>query len=156
MPVASAQLIDNYAAAPSSIKTAIEGLTEAQFLHKSGKDEWSIHEIIVHLADSEAIGYTRIRKTLAEHEPELTVYDEAAWAKQLNYQELDRDLALKLFTTLRSASAALLRTIPPDAWERVGIHAENGRMTIYNLFNIYLEHGEVHRRQIERVKATLA
>lgn len=156
MPVATTQLIENYESIPSSITAAMEGLTETQILYKAREGEWSIHEIVIHLADSEAIGYTRIRKTLAEHEPVLTVYDEAAWAEKLNYHQQDRNLALQLFSTLRLASAALLRTISSDAWERVGLHPENGKMTVYNLFNLYLEHGEVHLRQIERVKKLLA
>lgn len=152
MPSATAELIDSYEAAPSSITAAIEGLTEAQLLYEPGEGEWSIHKVLIHLADSEAVGYWRIRKTLAEDEPELAVYDEARWANALNYNLQDRNLALKLFATLRSSSAALLRTIPQDAWERVGIHAENGRMTVYDLFNLYLKHGEVHLQQIERIK----
>ncbi len=155
MPSATAELIDSYEAAPSSITTAIEGLTETQLLHEPGEGEWSIHEVLIHLADSEAVGYWRIRKTLAEDEPMLAVYDEARWAEALNYNLQDRNLALKLFAALRSSSAALLRTISQDAWERVGIHAENGRMTVYDLFNTYLEHGKVHLQQIERIKQTI-
>ena len=155
MSSATAELIDSYEAAPSSIIAAIEGLSEAQLLHEPGKGEWSIHKVLIHLADSEAAGYWRVRKTLAEDEPELAVYDEARWAEALNYNLQDRNLALKLFATLRSSSAALLRTIPQDAWERVGIHAENGRMTVYDLFTLYLEHGEAHLQQIERVKQAI-
>lgn len=152
MPGATAELIDSYEAAPSSIKAAIEGLTEAQLLHEPGAGEWSIHKVIIHLADSEAVGYWRIRKTLAEDEPELATYDEAKWADKLNYTLQDRNLALLLFGALRSSTAALLRTIPQDAWERVGIHAENGRMTVHDFFNTYLEHGNVHLQQIEQTK----
>ncbi len=155
MPHATAQLIQRYETIPSSIVAAIEGLTEAQLLHKAQESEWSIHEILLHLADSEVVGYYRIRKTLAEHEPELAVYDEAAWADKLNYHLQDHNLALKLFSTLRSASATLLRIIPSEAWDRAGIHSENGKMTVYDLFNTYLKHGEVHLQQIERVKTTI-
>lgn len=155
MPGATAELIDTYEAVPSSIVAAIEGLTEAQLLHEPGEGEWSIHKVLIHLADSEAVGYWRIRKTLAEDEPELAVYDEAQWADALNYNLQDRNLALKLFAALRSSSAALLRIIPQEAWERTGIHVENGRMTVYDLFTTYLEHGEVHLRQIERIKQTV-
>ena len=155
MPSATAELIDSYEAAPSSITTAIEGLTEAQLLHEPGKGEWSIHKVIIHLADSEAVGYWRIRKTLAEDEPMLAVYDESRWAEALNYKLQDRNLALNLFAALRTSNAALLRTIPQHAWERVGIHAENGRITVYDLFHTYLKHGEVHRQQIEQIKQAI-
>ncbi|GAC1358248.1 MAG: hypothetical protein NVSMB44_05530 [Ktedonobacteraceae bacterium] len=156
MPSANAELIESYEQSPSSIAAALEGLTEAQLLHRPGNDEWSIHEIIIHLADSEAVGYWRIRKTLAEAEPELAVYAEAVWGEKLQYRLQDRALALKLFSAQRSASAALLRLIPLEAWERVGNHTENGHMTVYDLFITYLEHGKAHLQQIKHIKQTIA
>lgn len=55
-------------------------------------------------------------------------------------------------TSLRVSTAALLRSLPTEAWERTGSHPERGKMNVYDLFNVYLEHGEIHLQQIERIK----
>ena len=114
--------------------------------------EWSIHEVVIHLADAEVVGYWRIRKALAEEGSALGVYDEEAWASKLSYRIQDRALALQLFTALRASTAALLRLLPEDAWLRIAVHAERGDLSVLDLFNTYVEHGETHLQQIEQIK----
>lgn len=154
MPAPTSEQLNIYETAPSRIATAIEGLSEAAMHHKPEED-WSIHEIVIHLADSETIGFWRLRKTLAEAESTLAVYDEAAWASNLAYQAQDRTLALALFTALRASTAALLRLLPAVAWERTSLHPEQGEMSVYDIFNLYLEHGDIHLHQIQHLKQSL-
>jgi hypothetical protein len=56
---------------------------------------------------------------------------------------------------LRQTSAALLRQLPAETWERTGLHTTNGEMSLYSIFQTYLQHGEAHLRQIEDVKRRL-
>lgn len=156
MPVPTPEQIDNYEMAPSFIMTALEGLNEAQLQQVLAKDEWSIHEIVIHLADSEVVGYWRLRQTLAEEDSVLPAYDEALWAKKLAYRTQSRGLAIALFANLRASSAALLRSLPADTWAHTAIHSERGKMNLYDIFTIYLEHGEIHLQQIERIKRSLS
>ncbi|GCE13182.1 DinB family protein [Tengunoibacter tsumagoiensis] len=137
---------------PGQIAAAVQDLTDKQLRFSPGIDQWSIHDILVHLADSEAVGYWRFRKTLAEADSVLAVYDEAAWEKNLQYEQQDCTLALNLFTLLRAANAALLRIQTSEAWERKSIHAERGELSIYDLFETYYEHGQLHLQQIKRLK----
>ena len=152
MPIATLQQIERFEMAPSQVIAALEGLDEAHIHYISAEREWSIHQIIVHLADSETLGYWRLRKTLAEEGSTLPVYDEATWAQKLSYQTQERGLALALFSSLRASTTALLRSLPADAWELTSNHPERGTIQVYDLFTIYLEHGEVHLQQIERIK----
>lgn len=152
MAGATSEQIERYELAPSLARTALEGLDERSIQYKPAVDEWSIHEIVIHLADSETMGYWRLRKTLAETGSTLPVYDEAAWAQKLAYTTQDRELALALFASLRASTAALLRSLPPEAWELTSNHPEHGKINVYDLFTIYLEHGEIHLQQIERIK----
>lgn len=154
MPVPTPKQLDGYEMAPSSIMAALEGLDEAQIRQAPAENEWSIHEIVIHLADSEAVGYMRLRMAIAEDNPLLPVYAEAAWAQRLKYEVQARGLALALFANLRAASAALLRTLTAEEWERAATHPERGRMSVCDLFELYSEHGEIHLQQIEHIKQT--
>ena len=151
----TSEQINSYETAPSHIAAAIEGLSEAAMHHKPQEEDWSIHEVIIHLADSEAIGFWRLRQTLAEEGSTLAVYDEAAWASNLAYHTQDRTLALALFTALRTSTAALLRLLPTEAWEHTSLHPEHGKMNVYDIFNLYAEHGDIHFQQIQRLKQSL-
>ena len=147
MLIPTPEQINAYEAAPTHIAAAIEGMH-----HIPGTGEWSIHEVVVHLGDSEAIGFDRIRRTIAEQRSTLQAYDEDAWVKKLSYSSQNRELAIALFTTLRRSTAALLRSLPTEAWERVSVHSERGEMSLYDVFQLYLEHGDIHLAQIERLK----
>jgi hypothetical protein len=152
MSIPTTEQINAYEHLPEQIAAAIADLDEVQMQFVPAIGEWSIHEVVIHLADAEAIGYWRIRRALAEQRSELSAYNEEAWANKLSYRVQDRTLALQLFTALRASTAALLRLLPEDAWQRVAIHAEQGEMSVLDLFDVYVEHGEGHLRQIEQVK----
>lgn len=143
-----------YETIAAQFASAIAGLSEQEMQRIQG-DEWSIHEIVIHLADSEAIGFWRLRKTIAEPGSTLAVYDEALWAKQLAYNTQSTTLALQLFTALRASTAALLRSLPAETWQHTSIHPERGHMSLYDIFLLYLDHGMVHLQQIERLKQSL-
>jgi DinB superfamily len=156
MPRPTPEQIDAFETAPAQIASAIEGLSETEMHFIPAIGEWSIHEIVIHLADSEAGGYWRLRKTLAEKEATLPMYDQDAWMHSLSYRIQDRRLAMQLFAALRASNAALLRLVPEHAWERTSVHPENGEMSVYDLFNLYVDHSNAHLKQIERLKQALA
>ncbi len=155
MPVPTPEQLNAYEAAPAQVAAAIANLSEAQMHFIRAEGDWSVHEVIIHLADSEVFGYERMRKTMAEDNPTVDVYDENAWAMNLSYRTQDRNLAIVLFTALRHSSAALLRMLPPEAWERTCMHPERGEMSLYETFNTFLEHGKIHLEQIEQLKCSM-
>jgi DinB superfamily len=156
MPVATTEQINAYEEVPSQLIAALEGLNDGQMQYISAIGEWSIHEIVIHLADSEVIGHMRIRKTIAEPGSTLPAYDEEIWAGKLSYRLQEPALAIELFRALRASTAALLRALPAEPWQRTSLHPERGEMSLYDVFVLYLEHGEIHLQQIERIKQKLA
>jgi hypothetical protein len=156
MAVATPEQINAYEDVPSRLVAALEDLNEGQMQYVPAIGEWSIHEIVIHLADSEVVGHMRIRKTIAEAGSTLPIYDEETWAGKLSYRLQDQSLAIELFRALRSSTASLLRALPAETWQRTSLHPERGEMSLYDVFVLYLEHGEIHLQQIERIKQTLA
>ena len=155
MPVPTKEQLQEYETVCARFSVAIEGLTEEQFHYKPNENDWSVHDIIIHMGDSETGGFWRIRKTLAEENIILPVYDQEAWQKHLAYEKQDRTLALNLFTALRTSTAALLRSLLDEAWEKTSTHPERGKMTLYDIFLLYLEHGQAHLDQINSLKQSL-
>jgi hypothetical protein len=155
MPIPTHEQIAAYESAPDRIAAAIIGLSDEQLLAQPIPGEWSIHEILIHLPDSEAFGGERLRRTIAEEHPTLQAYPESIWAERLDYKKQSYHLALALFTAQRRANAALLRQLPAQTWERTGIHTERGEMSLYEIFQTYLAHAEAHLQQIEQVKKQL-
>jgi hypothetical protein len=155
VPVAAPEQINAYEAAPAQFAAAIEGLSERQLMQAPAPGEWSIHEVLVHMPDSEIFVYERLRRVIAEDQPVLHAFNEEVWAAHLNYLTQNHQLALDLFAALRHSTAALLRSLPASAWERTGMHTERGEMSLYELFTLYLSHGVNHLKQIEEIKQSL-
>jgi hypothetical protein len=62
---------------------------------KPAPTEWSVHEIIIHIADSESNAALRARKLIAEPNTSLMGYDQDTWADILNYHEHNLEDALR-------------------------------------------------------------
>lgn len=148
MPMPTSEELYTYATFHEQVTTAVAELTLEQLLAVPVPDSWSVQQILIHLADSEVIGYERLRRIIAEEYPPLQPYDEEAWASRLYYQQQDPQLALALFT--------LLRQLPAETWERKGLHAANGEVDLYTTFLAYLNHGKSHLQQLEQTLQQLA
>jgi len=149
--VSTEALVGVFEAAPARLRLALDGLSDADEIARPIAGKWSIREIVAHLADAETVGAARFRFTLAEPGVQLPVYDEAAWARALDYQDAAIGRladTLALFSALRSASARVLRRQPDDAWRRRARHPQWGDVTLRELLELYTDHGERHIEQI--------
>lgn len=125
MSVPTTAELHAYATFPEQIATVVAELSPEQLQATPVPGEWSIQQILLHLADSEVVGYERLRRIIAEEHPPLQAYDEDAWGRGLYYHQQDCQLARDLFALLRQASAALLRQLPAETCALPGLHAES-------------------------------
>ena len=142
-------LFRQYAEGPARLKAALGAVPTEALQWRPKPDEWSAHEVVVHCADSETNAAARIRYLAAEADPVILGYDEAEWARRLDYHSHPLEAALALVETVRANTAPLLRRMPEDVWGRVGRHTESGRYGAEDWLTIYAEHLEIHARQIE-------
>lgn len=134
------------------LREAIEGLTEEELRFKPAPDKWSIHQILIHVTDSEVSSTSRLKRVLAEDEPMLNSFDQDAWANKLGYDLLDRDEYVMLFKILRSSMQPILANLTREQSERVGVYPDQGRFTFKQFLYYRVEHIRSHIAQIERVK----
>lgn len=146
------ELIKEYALGYTMLREAIEGLTEEELRFKPAPDKWSIHQILIHVTDSEISSTSRLKKVLAEDEPILISFDQDAWANNLGYDLLDREQHLLLFKLLRSSMQPILDHLTSERSNRVGVYADQGRFTFKQLLEYRVQHIRDHLVQIERVK----
>ena len=153
MPLVRAErdtLIAQYAAGPARLRAALATVPAEAMKWRPAVGEWSAHEIVCHCADSETNSYARIRFLLAEADPVIQGYDQAQWAKTLDYHSHPLEPALATVDGVRANTAALIRRLPDEAWTRAGRHTESGRYTAEEWLKIYADHLEGHARQIEK------
>jgi len=153
MPLTSAEReerIRRYEQGPARLKAALASVPAEARKWRPGEGKWSVHEVICHCGDSEANGSLRIRYLAAEEDPLIVGYDQAQWARALDYHSAPLETALAVVEAVRANTAALLRRLPEKAWSAVARHTESGRYTAEDWLNVYAEHLEKHSGQIER------
>lgn len=70
------QLLEVYKNGPSDLQQALAIFPSEMWRFKPTPDNWGIHEIVVHLADTEVQSHVRIRTIISEPSTTLPNYDE--------------------------------------------------------------------------------
>lgn len=134
----------------TKIANAITGLSDEILNYKPNPTAWSIHEIVIHLSDSEAQSYVRFRSIVADDNPSIPNHHESAWASLLSYQKTSLSNALSLIKLIRKMNYEMLTQLPESNFHNSGLHSVRGPETLYNLVHIYIAHFEHHIAQIHR------
>ncbi len=142
--VDSAELVAAYERGIDDLKAAVAGLTPDQVRARPIPGKWSTIEVVAHVADTEVYFSDRIERTLALDRPLLMGVDERPYPERLGYQSFDLAEELALFTALRRHVARILRSQPPEAWSRQGIHSETGLVTVRRLVFQAVRHARHH------------
>jgi uncharacterized damage-inducible protein DinB len=138
------QLIDRFVAGGDTLAAALEGVTQQQLDAHPGPGDWSIRELVVHVADSDAIALDRMRRVIAEDRPQLLGADESAYVRTLHCDKQSIDDAVQLVAIGRRQFGRVLRALDRDVFDRVGVHNEAGELTVLDLLRIYADHLEYH------------
>jgi DinB family protein len=145
------QKIESYGAAHATLVAALERFPQDMWQFRPAPDRWTIHEIIVHITDSEANSYVRCRRLLAEPGSTVMGYDEWTWASALDYHAQSTAEAVELFKWLRRKSYTLIRDQPESVWANTVHHTESGLMTMDEWLDIYNRHIPDHIQQMQAV-----
>jgi uncharacterized damage-inducible protein DinB len=110
------EMIEEYGSGFELFAAALSEIPREAWEFKPTADEWSIHEIVVHMKDSESMGVIRLHKLIAEPGSTLMAYEESKWAEALNYQNQDVEDALQILKLTRRATYRLLKTLPDQVF----------------------------------------
>lgn len=143
-------LIRRYAQGPALLRKTLEKVPPEALRFRPAPGKWSVHEVIIHCADSETNAHMRIRYLVGEANPMIMGYDQDQWARAFDYHSLPLEPALATIDAVRANTVPLLVSLTESAWKKTGTHSEVGAYGAEKWLETYGEHLEVHARQIER------
>lgn len=143
------ELLENYGNAHHKITSFLNEIPKEMWQWKPPHNKWTIHQNIIHLADSEAHSYTRFRKFIAEPENTVQGYDQDLWTEKLYYHDQSTEDALELYRLLRKMTCQLLQQVPDEYWGHTIAHSEYGILKMWQ----WLRYAENHTHifQMQRV-----
>ncbi len=142
---------------PQRIAAAVSGLSDTILRYKPAPDQWSILEVLGHLADVEIVYAYRFRQMLADRKPVIAPMDQNAWATRLGYSEESPAELVAAYGLNRHRTLQLLRRLKPGDLEKSAYHPELQRdVTVAEYVAKIAAHGANHLAQIERLKKAAA
>ena len=147
-------LLATYTEPALEIVRVVRDLSERDLDRRESPDDWSVRQIVHHLADVEVGDAMRLRLMLAHDGPLITAYDEERFAARLHY---DRpvETSLAVFEALRASNASLVERMSADDWSRRGHHEERPRYSVEILVERSIAHDRAHLAQIRRALAAI-
>lgn len=145
-----AELIEKYRQGAARMAGSLLGLTPSELDYKPSDGGWSPREVVHHTADSELTSAIRLRRLLAEDNPEIIGYDGDLFARKLYYARRPVQPALDAIRGARETSASILDCLDDGDFRRAGTHSELGPYSVDTWLRIYAKHCHDHAEQIER------
>ncbi len=142
--------IELYGRGYDLLKAALAEVPQEAMKFKPEPTEWSVHEIIIHIADSESNAALRARKLIVEPGGTLMGYDQDAWAGGLNYHDQNFEDALEITRLARKTTYELLKKQSDNVFTHSIIHPEyEDPYTFDKWIDIYSRHIPGHIEQIK-------
>lgn len=144
------QLLEAYRNGPAELQGALDSLASEMWRFKPTPTSWSVHEIVVHLADAEVQSHVRFRTVISEPSSAILNHDEYLWSTALSYADQDLQLSLRVISLMRESNHALLASIRESMWGNACVHSVRGPETLDALVRGYVKHLRQHIAQMRR------
>ena len=144
--------IARFTANAEVIAALIRTTTVEQARWRPAVDEWSVLEVIAHLADEEREDFRR-RLDLTLHDPkaEWPPIDPEGWVTAHDYNARDPGEALDDFLAERQRSLAWLGSLERHDWSAAHDQPGLGTMTAEEILGAWLAHDLLHIRQLNQL-----
>jgi DinB superfamily len=129
----------------------VKGVPTAKLRKRPAPDQWSVAEILAHLADAEIVIGWRMRSILGAPGTPIQAFDQDAWVTAGHYNKRDPRKSIEQHRAVREANLALLKSLSPEQWKHFGQHAERGQESIEHIVRMMAGHDVNHMQQIERI-----
>ena len=136
---------------PSKLAALVSGVPAERLCKRPSADKWSVTEILAHLSEAEVTAFWRYRQILEHNGCPLPPYDQELWARLGGYAQRKPEESLALYLMLRQANLQMFDRLTPEEWQRHGMHAERGEMTVKELALQIAGHDINHLEQIEAI-----
>jgi DinB superfamily len=145
------QKLESFGRAPALLSAALRQFPKKMWIYKPANERWSIHEIILHLADSEASAYVRCRAYIAEPAAgDAAKFSASRWAGSLGYFHQSTREALEIIRRLRKMTYQLLIALPEEVWDSTVTHPRDGAVSLDRWVDLQERHIPHHIEQMRQ------
>jgi uncharacterized damage-inducible protein DinB len=126
------------------IQSLTEGLTPELLKERPGEGRWSLHEITLHLCETQDIFTERVARMLIEGRPVITPYAPDDARREGAYLARDFQEAVTTLRRQRENLLTLLDSLTDEQWSREGEHPEIRHYSVERCMESFMRHEEHH------------
>jgi uncharacterized damage-inducible protein DinB len=136
--------------APALYASLTAARTQIELDLRSAPGQWSIREVLAHLADCEIVYGFRLRQTYSG-ETIQQLFDQDGWAR--SYAGCSGAEALEVFRTLREWNMTFISGLSAKEKELPTSHPELGEMTLWSIVEDMAGHDLHHLSKLKAFEA---
>jgi DinB superfamily len=142
--------IDILADVPVRIEEMAAAWTPDRYERSYAPGKWTARQVLLHLAETEAMMSVRLRMALSEENYRFQPFDQDAWLRQ-EPAASSGPLALAAYLAMRGLELPLLRSLTPSDREKACLHPERGLLTVEITLRTWAGHDLNHLAQLEQI-----
>ncbi|MDE3154208.1 MAG: DinB family protein [Acidobacteriota bacterium] len=142
--------IDILADVPARLEEMTAAWTPDRWERSYAPGKWTARQILMHLAEGEAMMSVRIRMALAQDGYVFQPFDQEKWLGR-EPAAVTGPLALAAFLAMRGFELPLFRSLTPADRARVCRHPERGDVTVDLTLRTLAGHDLNHLAQLEQI-----
>ncbi len=124
-------LIDRLETSGKDYTTFLAQFSEDEIHDLPEPNEWSIHQVAVHMRDNEQqVFLYRVQRLMKETHPEVPNFDSDLWNRDHYRPDEPLEKIIADFRTARRKLVKLLRSTTAKDWENWATHPEYGRISL--------------------------
>lgn len=138
---------------PQHLENAVLNLDAAQLNTPYRDGGWTVKQVVHHVADSHMNSLIRFKLGLTEDNPAIKPYDENAWVKLADTQNLPVNVSLTLLHALHIRMHEVLKHMSRADLDRTVFHPEHKKQfTLWEFIGLYAWHGRHHTAHITSLR----
>jgi uncharacterized damage-inducible protein DinB len=129
---------------PGEIQSLTEGLPPDLLKERPGEGRWSLHEIAIHLVETQEVFSERIARMLVEDRPAITPFFPDEPRREGFYLTRDCTEGMTVLRRQRELLLTLLGSLTDDQWRREGQHPDIRHYSVERCMESFMRHEEHH------------
>jgi uncharacterized damage-inducible protein DinB len=138
---------------PAKLADLVRGHAPDALARRPAPGQWSVNEVLAHLADTDMVLGFRVRLMLGSPGVPIQAFDQDVWAGFSRYDQIPAAESLERLAVNRRANVRLLDSLSAVQLQHHGMHTERGRETVGHVVKMWAGHDLNHRAQVANLLA---
>jgi DinB superfamily len=145
------EVVDRTRAGVETVAAAVIETPEDLHAVRPDPSTWSINGYVLHLSQAADVILNRVTLIVHEDRPPLPYHEQDEALEEAQGNDIPADVGLWGLRPVVSKLLSFLEALPREAWQRTGVHARAGEVTLSDIAHDLPHELEHHAMDVRRV-----